>query len=325
MNRRDLLKVLGAMPLASALGACGHAYSKLDSEKGSDKSDKQEGLHSLQILLEGPFAVVLQKNSQRLTAFVPLADPKRTDLAHEFYFNDPHYGNKPDEKSKAYKFTLSGEGLHNYQTPDAYINPDFHDFSAETANWHMPPSLVILDLPVPRSINFGGRPLKVKFGKNAIKPEGLMPTNYIFEYRIDEPGRVQLKCDNPRIPCGPSPHCPPGVMRYYFGVGQENKDPKKRQAHAVAFFNFMVAAAFPDLAQKYELVEIEESDYPMPRAGGSGGRTYPTSLETTQVSARLMPAILRGRSSAPRLVPVASLVDCQSGGILVKTGSGPNG
>src|SRR5947209_9840596 len=316
MNRRDLLKALGVMPLASALGGCGHAYSK-------PVPDKEPRIHSLQILLEGPFAVVLQKQSQRLTAFVPLPDPKRTDLAHDFYFNDPHNGKKPGARSKGYSFKLSDEGTHRYPTPDIYINPDFNDFRADTENWRLPPSLVVLDLPFPRSINFSGRPLKVIFGEKALKHTGLMPTNFILEYRVDDASKVRLKCDSSEMHCTPSPHCPPGVLRYYFGVGPETKDPKALQMHAVKFFNFLLATAFPDLARRYELKEIEHSDYEMPGAGG--GRTYPSSLEPTHDRLLLLPAVLRGDSPAPRLLPVASLVDCQSGGIIVSSNNGPNG
>lgn len=317
MNRRNLLKALGAMPLVSALEACGRGYS-------NPSPDRETKAHSLQILLEGPFAVVLQQKSRRLTAFVPLPDPARKDLAHEFYFNDPENGKRADEKSKGFRFELNGDGLHTYPSSDVYINPDFNDFKAETEKWRIPPSLVVLDLPFPRSINFSGRPLRVKFGKNALKASGLMPTNYIFEYRIDEPGRVRLKCEGSEH-CEPSPHCPPGVMRYYFGVGPEIKDPKTRQAHAVAFFNFMLARAFPDLAQKYELAEIEESDYPMPGAT-SGGRAYPAGYERGREHGPvLMPTSLRRADAAPLLLPVSSLVECQVGGILVKTSSGAGG
>ncbi|HMC29673.1 MAG TPA: twin-arginine translocation signal domain-containing protein [Candidatus Angelobacter sp.] len=315
MNRRDLLKALGALPLAGALGGCGRA----DSRPIPDSDTKA---HSLQILLEGAFAVVLQEQSQRLTAFVPLPDPANKDLAHDFYFNDPESAKKPNEKTKGYRFELSGDGIYKYPTPDPYINPGFNDFNAKTEKWRLPPSLVVLDLPFPRSINFSGRPLKVIFGEKALKHTGLMPTNFILEYRVDDASKVRLKCDSSEMHCAPSPHCPPGVLRYYFGVGPETKDPKALQMHAVKFFNFLLATAFPDLARRYELKEIEHSDYEMPGAGG--GRTYPSSLETTHDRLLLLPAVLRD-SPAPRLLPVASLVDCQSGGIIVSSHNGPNG
>jgi hypothetical protein len=328
MNRRDLLKALGALSFAGALGGCDKDDHKPEQEKGT----KETKAHSLQILLEGPFAVVLQKQTQRLTAFVPLADPARKDLAHEFYFNNPNQGRKPDEKSKGYQFELNEEGLHAYQPSELYINTDFKDFKTDTESWRLPPSLVALNLPFPRSINFSGRPLTATFKNPPAPPRtGQMPTNYIFEYRVEDASKVQLKCIDSDIPCEPSPHCPPGVMRYYFGVGQSPapRDEMVRKQHAVDFFNFMLTQVLPpELVKRYELSKIEDSDYPMPGMGSDGnGRTYPTSMERGQDHAPLLtPAILRGgpQAPSPRLLPVASLVDCQSGGILVST-TKPNG
>lgn len=320
MNRRDILKVLGAMPIAGALGGCGRAYS---APKPNPAKETQ--VHTLQILLEGAFAVVLQKQSQKLTAFVPLPDPTKKDLAHFFSFNDPGSRKYPDEKSKGYRFELSAEGLHKYASPEPapYVNPGFNDFSAEVDRWRLPPSLVVLDLPFPRSINFSGRPLNVRFGKNALKPTGLMPTNYILEYRVDNASKVQLRCDHPEMHCSPSPHCPPGVFRYYFGVGPTMSDVKGRQGHAVAFFNFLMATVFPDLKEKYELEEIEPSDYEEP---GGGGTAYPASLNLAAgPSPAMIPAIFGGQTPRPRFLPVASLVDCQSGGFLGSTSKPPTG
>src|SRR4029077_4641379 len=203
------------------------------------------------------------------------------------------------------------------------VNPGFNDFSAEVGSWRLPPSLVVLDLPFPRSINFSGRPLNVKFGKHALKPNGLMPTNYILEYRVDNASKVQLRCDNPEIHCSPSPHCPPGVLRYYFGVGPTMGDAAGRERHAVEFFNFLMGAVFPELGQKYELVETEASDYEEP---GGGATAYPASFDLAAgQSASLIPAILSARTPRPRLLSVASLVDCQSGGFLGSTTKPPTG
>ncbi len=320
MNRRDILKALGAMPVAGALGGCGHAYSA-----PTPNPSRETQVHTLQVLLEGAFAVVLQRQSHRLTAFVPLPDPEKKDLAHFFCFNDPGSRKYQDAKSKGYHFELSGEGLHKYSSPEQapYVNPGFNDFSAEVDSWRLPPSLVVLDLPFPRSINFSGRPLNVKFGRHALKPTGLMPTNYILEYRVDNASKVQLKCDHPEMQCSPSPHCPPGVLRYYFAVGPTMSDVKGRQGHAVAFFNFLMATVFPDLKEKYEVVEIEASDYEEP---GGGATAYPASLDLAAgQSASMIPAVLGARTPKPRLLPVASLVDCQSGGFLGSTGKPPTG
>jgi hypothetical protein len=320
MNRRDLLKALGALPVIGSLEACMHGHSN---------PTPSTRIHSLQILLEGPFAVVLEKQSHRLIAFVPRPDPARKDLEHYFVFNDPASYKQPEEKSKGYRFELSGEGLHRYsnQNEEAYINPGFSDFSAETQKWTIPPSLVVLDLPIPRSINFSGRPLSVRFGKKALKPTGLMPTNFILEYRVDEEEKVRLKCNQPEMHCEPSPHCPPGIRRFFFGAGPVIQDPKTREQHAVDFFNFMLARSFPELREKYELVYIEPSDYPEPGgSGSSSGSTRPTSFRPeAEASPKLISAVMNPGSPVARLLPVASLVDCQIGGLLVGTNTGPTG
>jgi hypothetical protein len=316
MNRRDVLKALGALPIASALEGCMHGRSVPTPDPAKTKT------HSLQILLEGAFAVVLQKQSHRITAFVPRPDPGRKDLAHHFYFNDPGSPQVLDERSKGYRFELPGEGLYRYSKPDEdpYVNPGFSDFSAQTEVWTLPPSIVILDLPFPRSINFSGRPLNVRFGPKALKPTGVMPTNFIFEYRVEDEKRVQLKCDQPGMQCSPSPHCPPGIIRYYFGVGPTMHDQEGRQKHAVEFFNFILSKSFPELREKYELAYIEPSDYEQP---GESGSTRPVSFtQPIGVSSTAIPAVL-GSAPPARLLPVASLVDCQSGGFLVSTRTPP--
>jgi hypothetical protein len=325
MNRRDLLKALGSLPVVGVLQGCTRGDS--DDKRSHSKETK---IHTLQILLEGAFAVVLQKQSQKLTAFVPLPDPGRKDLEHYFCFNDPEDPKKLSEKTKEFRFELSAEGLHTYygqgdqrKNIAPYVNPGFDDFSAETDKWFLPPSLVILDLPFPRSINFSGRPLDVRFGKKALKPFGKMPTNYILEYRVDEQQKVKLKCNQGEMQCSPSPHCPPGVLRYFFGAGPINQDPKKREEHAIDFFNLVILKkAFPQLQEKYEIASIEPSDYEEP--GVSGGLRPAAFKASEGTSPAALPAILPADKAA-RLLPVASLVDCQIGGILVGTNAGPNG
>ena len=325
MNRRDLLKALGSLPVVGVLQGCTRGDSS-----GAPSPSKEAKIHTLQILLEGAFAVVLQKQSQRLIAFVPLPDPGRKDLEHYFCFNDPEDPKKLSEKTKEFRFELSAEGLHTYygqddqrKNIDPYINPGFDDFSAETDKWFLPPSLVILDLPFPRSLNFSGRPLDVRFGKKALKPFGKMPTNYILEYRVDDQQKVKLKCNQGEIQCSPSPHCPPGVLRYFFGVGPISHDPKKREEHAVEFFNFVILKkAFPQLQEKYEIASIEPSDYEEPVVSGGLRRAAFRANEGTSPATH--PAVL-SPGKAARLLPVASLVDCQIGGILVRTSTGPTG
>ena len=113
MNRRDILKALGSLPVVGVLQGCTRGDS--DDKRSHSKETK---IHTLQILLEGAFAVVLQEQSQRLTAFVPLPDPDKKDLEHYFCFNDPEDPKKLSEKTKEFHFELSGEGLHTYYSQD---------------------------------------------------------------------------------------------------------------------------------------------------------------------------------------------------------------
>ena len=323
MNRRDVLIALGSLPMFGVLQGC-----KRDDSDDARHRSQETKIHTLQILLEGAFAVVLQKQAQRVTAFVPLPDPGRKDLEHYFCFNDPEKPKKLGEKTKEFRFELSADGLHTYYSQDdqrkninPYVNPGFDDFSAEAEKWFLPPSLVVLDLPFPRSLNFSGRPLDVKFGKKALKPFGKMPTNYIMEYRVDDHQKVNLKCNQGEMQCSPSPHCPPGVLRYFFGVGPMNHDPKKREEHAVEFFNNVILKkAFPELQEKYEIASIEASDYEEPEV--SGGLRPVAFKASERTSEATLPAVL-SPGMAARLLPVASLVDCQVGGILVGTKTGP--
>ncbi len=319
MRRRDILKAIGVMPIASVLGSCREDHSEPSPPKGNGNA------HTLQILLEGAFAVVLRRDIHRLTAFVPKPDPKDDVLAHYFYFNDPENPKDPSRQDpKGYHFELGEEGLRKYEKtePDVYVNPGFNDFAAEPEKWRLPESLVTINLPLPRSINFTGRPLRVKFVPNALKATGLMPTNHILEYGINDGDKVGMKCVDGDGNCAKSPFCPPGVIRYYFGVRPIKNDPKDRQKHAVAFFNFMLERAFPDLRQKYGVAEIEFSDdagQPPPYS------TRPTSFNKTEESPLLVPAVLDPASPNARLLRVASMVDCQSGGFLGSTHTPPIG
>ena len=317
MNRRDVLKALGALPIASAWAGCRRDDSQpAPTPSVAPITTPAVKISRLQILLEGAFAVVLQRKSRRLIAFVPRPDSAKPDLAHHFCFNDPQ--NRRDlgtsDKPKSYQFELQEDGLRKNAAVAPYINADFNDFKAETQVWSQPPSLVSLNLPFPASINFGGRPLQVKFGPRALKPTGMMPTNYIIEYYVEDAAKVGMMCQQMGGRMVSSPNCPPGIIRYFFGVGPDMSDPQAKQKHAVDFFNFILAKCFPQLKDKYALVDIEKADdEPQPTL-----MTSPTAFNGAEEAPMLLPAVLQS-THRPRLLRVASLVDCQAGGILIGT------
>jgi hypothetical protein len=308
MRRRDILKALATVPFASALGNC------LQNRPAQPAASKEKKIHALQILLEGPFAVVLQNNKpNRLVAFVPRAEQDQPDLAHDFFFNDPATPKPAAGKDPAgYHFHLSGEGLRSY--PETYINPGFADFTAYTQKWRLTDRVVTIELPFPNSINFSGRPLHVEFASG--RP-GLMPTNYILEYYVEDAEKVKLACSQLGDKSSPSPNCPPGVLRYFFGASPTIKDDAAKHAkddaqnHAVKFFNFMIRRCFPEL-EEHLLAYIEPSEK-------RGGRT------SSALRPRLMPGVLTFDSPAAHLLGVSAVLDCQLIGPIVRTNTGSTG
>ena len=294
MNRRDVVKALATLPFASVLGSC-------RENRPSPGPSKSQNIHTLQVLLEGAFAVVLQKGApNRLTAFVPRIEQERRDLAHDFFFNDPYLAKPALTKDPAgYHFQLSGEGLRTYA--ETYTNPGFADFTASTKKWRLSDRVVTIELPFPNSINFSGRPLHVTFASGR---SGLMPTNSILEYYVDNPEKVKMLCSQMEGKCPSSPNCPPGVLRFFFAVAPQIKD--NSQKHAVDFFNLMLHRSFPDLEERYRLSYIEPSEQ-------NRGRQ----------SASLVPAVLKAAHSYAQYREAAAVLDCQIGSFIVDTDSAP--
>lgn len=295
MKRREFLKGLAAVPVAGFLGGCHHR---------PPVSGVSADLHTLQIGLEGAFAVVIMKNNgNRVKAFVPRSsDP---DLQHLVYFNDA----KPLEREKSFHFELTSEGVK--ATKEPYINPGFNDFFASTEKWSVGDTVISLDLPAPDSINFSMRPQPVIFESGAT---GVMPTSHIFEYHLTDAQKVKMGCSQVDSSlCRSLPNCPPGVARYFFGVAPPNHQPFNGDAfddtHAVKFFNFMLETRFPDLVAKYKLRHIGPQ---YAQSGGTGG-------------ASLSPAVMRYGQGAPKLRLASGTIECQLGGILVGTHSAAGG
>jgi hypothetical protein len=303
MRRREILKALATVPVASVLGNC-LQYRPSPTPTPS----KETGVHTVQILLEGAFAVVLQKNKpNRLIAFVPRSEEESHGLDHNFYFNDPTV---PQEAARAARkepagmhFQLSEAGLRNY--PETYVNPGFADFEAYTQKWRLPDRVVTLELPFPNSINFSGRPLRVEFTTGR---SGHMPTNYILDYYVEDAEKVKLTCAQLGEKCAPSPNCPPGVHRYFFGVSPTVQENAK---HALEFYNFTLRRCFPEL-EEHLLAYIEPSEK-------SRSRT------SSALRPRLIPSVLNSDLPSAHLLGVSAVLDCQSIGPLVHTGTGPTG
>src|SRR6266481_880722 len=315
MNRRDILKGLTVLPVASALGCRHEDENHQPPSVASSVAPSGFKVKTVQVLLEGPFALVLHRdNPDRLTAFVPRADDAHPDLKHNFYFNDPSRAKEVITKDEGHHFELPTNGLRHYAEP--YINPGFNDFLDKTEKWKLPPRVVTIDLPFPGSINVAGRPRRTKFASGKT---GMMPTNFILEYYVDEPEKVKMLCQDGA--CEASPNCPPGVLRFFFGVAPQMKQNEARQKHAVDFFNFMLRTSFPELVAKHALAKIEPSEE---TNQSDRPDVHPTSgLKTHSSQPLFLPAAMSSKTSRPRLLPVSETVDCQLGGVIVLTKSAP--
>jgi len=144
---------------------------------------------------------------------------------------------------------------------------------------------------------------------------GLMPTNYILEYHIQNGEKVKMTCGETESGCSPSSLSPPGMLRFFFGLapdftGDQGSYPEARASHAVDFFNFLLEA-FPRLKKKYKLKYIE----PWARESTQVKEFYAGFAPATH--ANLVSTVLRSGQRPLRLLPVSGTVDCQSGGIIV--------
>jgi len=158
----------------------------------------------------------------------------------------------------------------------------------------------------------------VKFARKGAKP-GKMPTNYIIEYNVKDAEQIGMACERMgggRAPA--SPNCPPGILRYFFGVKPlwlpSMKPPQGYASadHGAAFFNFMLDTCFPLLKAKFALQD-DSTPAKDPRS------TRPTAFGTDEAAPALVPAVMQSTMDRPRLRNVLALTDCAEGGIIVET------
>src|SRR5262249_48621047 len=123
--------------------------------------------------------------------------------------------------------------------------------------------------------------------------------------------KIKLMCSQLEGKCSASPNCPPGVLRFFFGVSPRDKH--DGQKHAVEFFNFMLHRCFPDLEEQYKLAYVEASE-----------EKRSTTASAANMPA-LLPAVANASTPAVRLLRTSAVLDCQSVGLIVRTNSGPTG
>jgi hypothetical protein len=342
MKRRDLVKAMVTSPLL--FGLRGWA----DDDKAKGKGQRTDKLHredeaTLEVRLHGPFAVILNKQERKITAYVPF-DP---DKQHEFQFYDPKLNAVATEshpgKFKNFQFVLRDDGLDLSHRPP-YIDHGFDDFIFNVHGWKPQPDqyFVSVDLPFPEVITYVPPPVGVQFedGKT-----GLMPMDHILEYRVAYPDRVvlqskqlgnkkPLQCsellkdfeaywkeshDDPNLPMSEQKmleqnlkQCAESKMgTYFFGVGlpadhRSEKDfSTTEKEHAKKFFNETLLRSIP---------QTKETDAKRIRMIGDYGPICSPPDRGAVHSSFLLPA--SQSYPAARLQTVAAIQDCRGGGLI---------
>jgi hypothetical protein len=297
MRRRDLLKALATVPFTAAIGGCDDR-DKDDKKKDKDEKKKDEKhAKTLEIHLDGAFALVIQKNKgNSLLAFSPR--PVAPEVQHQFYFNGYR---RPEGGTAPLTFTMKPEGLAR-ERHEPEINPGLNDFFFQSANWRVGDTLIRMELPPPDRITFAGHRSPVTFANGRA---AWMPTNHVLKYELrgDAP---MLECSDTKLKCAPSPDSYPGVTRFFFEIGPAaDLNFAQSHAHAVHFFNYILQQCFPDLAKTYSLQE-------------------PDSKRPT-VNPRLAPAVFQYDAPFARFQEASYITDCEYAGPLVGTSTGPTG
>jgi len=337
MNRRELLQALLVLPGATLLSSC--QTSPQNQKPSSEYEGKSENPAILKVILQGPFAVVMQRDERRkirrIIAFVPM------DPAHEFRFQmpTPSYVQKT---APQYQFVLPPEGLEITSAPP-YIDHGFDDLNLDLGEWQPNPKeyFVSIELPVPQLITFipPAEPVVFQDGKL-----GYAPLNHILEYKVRDIGKVRLRSpqfkeeqkplafsemyrgyeehwDKERDYRDGPAHGPQqshtrddlarpserDVYTYFFGVGlPPGKFPLATVIqHALEFFNKKLLPQFPRSPAQCCKHLKEIRDYGQPCTPFSYGSP-----------AKIKPTVLRNSMQKPHLQLVASVEECRAPGLL---------
>ena len=234
MNRRDLLKGIAALPLASALGHTSAALNMCFANCNSVE------FASVKIALEGPFAIVLHQPQGSnvitgVTAFSPLTDSNE----HDFVFNGvPRNRITATGGSQEYLFSLPPDGLVIPGKP-SFKDPRFAPFDT-TSRYVKSDHFVRLELPCPDRIIFIRQPESVTLA-NGTKAN--MALNHILIYPVDPTNQgIKITCDQ----LG-GDICLEDSDVFTFEVGlPPGTDSQFAVTHALNFYNQKLLQFFPD-------------------------------------------------------------------------------
>jgi len=322
MNRRSLLQGLLALPVVGAVGGCRHRHH------GGNGGGTSAGVTRLLVVVEGQFAIVLQKNNRwRVRVFTP-ADP---DHLHKLQFlgGSERFELKNAFENRSNNFELATDGLKT-----SFEKPEFHrlgSLNVETDQWCQENYPMTVDLPPPKRISSVLPLVRVTFESGK---QGCMPVVRVLEYDVTDVSKVRMLKEageeHPPTPCTAlikrytdacqqheeGQHHPSDSRQaqstiscserskqlasffhesdvlFFFGTGLTSD---KHPEHPTKFFNEQILKSFPGL-QKLKLKEIR------PQEECPNQETDSRSDDP------------EGRQSAPRFREAAYVPDCTASG-----------
>ena len=230
MNRRDFVRIVAGAAAAAPFAG----YAREAPFQGPTPG-------TLQIYLEGPFAVVLKKDSigqiQEVTAYAPV-EKEDTPREHEFHLHGKH------DKNKEYTLTLAKDGLLTSSSIGS-VSTQFNLFMGKAFGPPKLKSFITINLPpAPEQIIF--------FSSTPATQEGVandvpMPLDHVLVYNVQNINQVIMTCD--KLPTSFPDKIGPNSGQFHIQVGlPRGGDPDGSKA--VQFFNDRLLGAFPNSGVK---------------------------------------------------------------------------
>jgi hypothetical protein len=293
MNRRELLKAMVSMPIVTAMG-CSTFSSKPTSASTS--------FTTMNLVFEGPFIFFMDNPQVRV--FAPKVDGHRylinnADAAESTYMLSGVAGAGDVQKTQyelpqgADAFRLSASQLHL------------------TLNSQKSPFFTFV-LPAPdRVVALSARQAEIidAFGN---RRSAVMPTSYAFVYRVADSAALSLVPNTGWKP--QSGAASPGFANLVVAAGLplSAQDPTGQHTHA-AFAE--LKSYLPALSM--ELLSTGAETQSGTVEGLPSGSHSGLSRSQNAEKARVVPAVLRPATPAPRLLRASAIMDCDVGGVIV--------
>jgi len=292
MNRRELLKALVSLPVVTTVGC---------STFSSKPTVAPVAFTTMNLVFEGPFIFFMDNPQVRV--FAPKVD------RHRYLINN---ANAPESI-----YMLGGvAGVGDVQKTQYELPRGADAFRLSASQLHLAlnnekaPFFTFV-LPAPdRVVALSARQAEIidAFGN---RRSAVMPTSYAFVYHVTDPAALAL---NPNTGWNPQAGA---VSRFAnlavaAGLPQDAQDPTGQHAHS----------AFAELKSYFPALSMEVlSTGPEIQSGTVEGLSesirHGSLLRRDGAQATFKSAALTSQIGRPRLMNVASLVDCQIGGVIV--------